>query len=67
MRILALQGMRHHAEMMQRYARNLQNIEKAGLTKDMVGLIVSERGYTANITSFKTAIRMQDAVLDLLA
>jgi flagellar basal body rod protein FlgC len=53
--------------MMQRHAKNLQNIEKADLPRDMVGLMVSERGYSANITSLKTAMRMQDAVLDLLA
>ncbi len=67
MRIHAVQGIRHHAEMMQRYARNLQDIEKVDLSRDMVGLMVSERGYSANIASLKTALRMQDAILDLLA
>ena len=67
MRIHAIQGIRHHAEMMQRHAMNLQDIEKADLSRDMVGLMVSERGYSANIASLKTALRMQYAILDLLA
>ena len=67
MEIQAVQGIRHHAEKMQRHATNLQDFEKADLSADMVGLIVSERGYAANVTSLKTALRMQDALLDLLA
>lgn len=67
MEIPAIQGIRHHAEKMQRHASNLQDFEKADLPADMVGMIVSERGYAANVTSLKTSLRMQDAILDLMA
>jgi flagellar hook protein FlgE len=53
--------------MLQRYAASLSNFEKSDVARDMVGLIVSEKGFRANVASLKTAMRMQDAILDIFA
>ncbi len=67
MRTESIQGIRYHAEMLQRHARNLQDIEKADLPADMVGLMVAKHGVSANIAALKTALKMEDSILDLLA
>jgi len=63
----SIQGMRHNTALLQKYAASLSNIEKSDIARDMVGLIVAENGFRANVASLKTAIRMQDAILDILA
>jgi flagellar hook protein FlgE len=59
--------MRNNAELLRSYAASLSNFEKSNVARDMVGLIVAEKGFKANVTSLKTAIRMQDCLLDIFA
>lgn len=63
----SIQGMRSQSELLQKYAASLSNFEKSDIARDMVGMIVAEKGFKANVTSLKTAIRMQDAILDIFA
>jgi len=63
----SIQGIKYHIEMMQGYTKDIQNIEKADLPKDMVGMMIAEHGVTANVGALKTALKMQEAILDILA
>jgi flagellar basal body rod protein FlgC len=66
-RIDAIQGIHRHIKMMERHARNIQEPEKADLSSDMVGMMTAKGGLSANITSLKTTLRMQESILDLIA
>lgn len=67
MRMESIQGIKYHVEMLQRHARNLQDIEKADLPADMIGLIIAKHGMSANISALKTAVNMEQSILDVLA
>ncbi len=63
----SIQGIRHHVEMMSRHARKLEDIEKADLPGDIVAMMIAKQGVGANVGALKTALSMQDSILDLLA
>jgi len=63
----SIQGIKYHLEMMQRHARNVQNIEKADLPTDMIGMIIAEHGVSANVGMLKASLKMEESILDLLA
>jgi flagellar basal body rod protein FlgC len=45
----------------------MQNIEKADLPRDTVGMIIAEKGVGANVAALKAANKMYDNLLDILA
>jgi hypothetical protein len=63
----SIQGIRFHTEMAERHARNIQNIEKADLPADMIGMMVATHGVTANIGMLRASLKMEESILDLLA
>lgn len=63
----SIQGIKFHTEMMRRYAQNIQNIEKADLPADMVGMMVATHGLSANIGMLRASLKMEESILDLLA
>lgn len=63
----SIQGIKYHLEMFSRHARNLQNIEKADLPSDMVGVMTARHGLSANVGALKTALKMEQSILDILA
>ena len=63
----SIQGIKFNTEMMERHARNIQNIEKADLAADMVGMMVASHGVSANIGVLRTSLKMEESILDLLA
>ena len=63
----SIQGIKFHTEMMQRHAQNIQNIEKADLPADMIGMMVAAHGVCANIGMLRASLEMEESILDLLA
>jgi flagellar basal body rod protein FlgC len=63
----SIQGIRYNAEAMAQVARRLKDFEKADTPTEMVNMMVAEHGMSANVSALKTALRMQDTILDLLA
>ena len=50
-----------------RYARDLQDIEKADVVEDMVGMMLSEKGVYANVNAIRTAYQMDKQIIDMIA
>lgn len=63
----SIQGIRYQAEAMQQAARKLKDFETADTPTEMVNMMVAEHGMSANVNALKTALRMQESILDLLA
>jgi len=63
----SIQGIRYHTELMQRHAESIRDFERSDIPRDMVGLIVARQGVSANIASLKSALKLQDAILDVFA
>jgi hypothetical protein len=63
----SIQGIKHHIDMLQRHARNIQDIEKADLPADMIGMMVAQHGACANIGMLKATMKMEESILNLLA
>lgn len=63
----SIQGIKYNAEAMAKAARRLKDFKKADTPAEMVNMMVAEHGMSANVNALKTALRMQDTILDLLA
>jgi len=62
----SIQGIQQNTALMQKYASNLKDIEKADLPRDMVGIMVAEHGVSANIAALRAAMRMDDSLIDIV-
>lgn len=63
----SIQGIQQNLAMFNRHARDLQDIEKADVVDDMVGMMISEKGVYANINAIRTAYQMDRQIIDMLA
>ncbi len=63
----SVQGIHDNLVMFYNHARKMQNIEKADLARDTVGMIIAEKGVGANVAALKAANKMYDNILDILA
>ena len=67
MEFSSLQGIKSNIELFDKYARDLQIIEKADIPEDMVGMMIAEAGVQANIVALKTAHQMTLGLVDIFA
>lgn len=63
----SVQGIKENLAKFYQHARNLRNIEKADVARDMVGMMIAEKGVSANIAAIKTANKMHSQIIDILA
>ncbi|MBD3382871.1 MAG: hypothetical protein GF404_11835 [candidate division Zixibacteria bacterium] len=63
----SVQGIQQNLAMFNRYARDLQDIEKADVVEDMVGMMISEKGVYANVNAIRTAYQMDKQIIDMIA
>jgi flagellar basal body rod protein FlgC len=63
----SVQGIKENLAQFYQHAKNLQNIEKADIAGDMVGMMIAEKGVSANVTAIKTANKMYSQLIDILA
>lgn len=63
----SVQGIQQNLAMFNRYARDLQDIEKADVVDDMVGMMISEKGVYANVNAIRTAYQMDQQIIDMIA
>ncbi|MBU1320289.1 MAG: hypothetical protein KKG33_02545 [candidate division Zixibacteria bacterium] len=63
----SIQGIQNHIELMQRHAESIRDFERSDIPRDTVGLIVTRQGVSANVAALKSALRLQDAILDVFA
>jgi flagellar basal body rod protein FlgC len=63
----SIQGIRQNFDLMNKYARNLQDFENADVAEDMVGMMIAEKAVSANLTAINTVSRMSQSVIDILA
>lgn len=62
----SVQGIKDNLAQFYQHAKNLQNIEKADVAEDMVGMMIAEKGVGANVAAIKTANKMYSQVIDIL-
>jgi len=62
----SIQGINQNVDLMNRYARDLQDIERADITEDMVGMMLAEKGVGANVAALRAANKMQEHIIDIL-
>lgn len=62
----SIQGINQNTDLMNRYARDLQNIDKADIAGDMVGMMLAEKGVGANVAALKAANEMHEHIIDIL-
>ena len=63
----SIQGIRQNLDLLDYYARDLRNIEKAKVEEDMVGMMIAETGVRANLAALRTANDMSRHLIDILA
>ena len=63
----SVQGIQQNLAMFNRYARDLQDIQKADVVEDMVGMMISEKGVYANVNAIRTAYQMDKQIIDMIA
>jgi len=63
----SIQGIRQNIDLINRYAKDLQDFENADVAEDMVGMMIAEKAVSANLTVINTINRMSQSVIDILA
>jgi len=62
----SISGIHQNIEMFLKHAGNLQDIEKADLPDDIIGMTIAEHGVTANANALKVNLRLQDSIIDMI-
>lgn len=60
-------GLNNHLDLLHNVARRLQESESSNLPRDMIDLIIAERGAEANIAVLRTEIEMSRNLIDIIA